>query len=82
MNQIFLGKLSHWLLLVASVAILYGMGMRHLHVRAFPVFVLLVLALVVAVQLWVVLGYKPGDAITREPIKDADSPPPVPPDGK
>ena len=74
MQNIFLGKPSHWLLLAITGAVLYAMGSQHLHVRAFPVFFLLILALAVTALVWIVWGYRPGDAITRESFDEAELP--------
>lgn len=74
MKNIFLGKPSHWLLLAITGAVLYAMGSQHLHVRAFPVFFLLILTLAVAALAWIVWGYRPGDAITRESFDQDELP--------
>ena len=74
LRAIFLGRPSHWLLWIVLVAPLLAMGLRHLHVTAFPLFILAVLFLVAAALLWIVIGYRPGEAITREPFENAELP--------
>ncbi len=51
-----------------------AMGSQHLHVRAFPVFGLLIVALAVGALAWIVWSYRPGDAITRESFDEVDLP--------
>ena len=74
MGRIFLGKPSHWALWLIIGAVLFGAGRVHMHVRWFGDFVLLLLALAAGAVLFVVLGYRKGDVITREPF-DAPQPP-------
>lgn len=74
MSRIFLGRVEHWLLLVALGAVLWAMGNRHMHVRAFLPFSLIVLGLVTAGVAWLVWRHRPGETVTREPFDDAALP--------
>ena len=76
MGEIFLGKRSHWLLLILLAALLYGVGTTKLHVIHFNLFVtsLLGLAIVLVVALRLTSGA--NERITRDPLSppgDRDS---------
>jgi hypothetical protein len=73
-RRILLGKLEHWLVLVAFVAVLYGMGVSHLHVRAFVPFSMTLFATVAAALGLIVWRHRPGDRVTRESFDDAELP--------
>lgn len=69
MSRIFLGRAEHWGVLAACGLVLYGMGTRHLHVRAFVPFSLTLLAVVALGLSWIVWRYRPGEAVTRESLE-------------
>ena len=71
MKNIFLGKTSHWFLWVAIMGVMIVMNKFHLHVIYFKTFSVLMLGLGVVCVLTILGGYKPGDAITREPFDEA-----------
>lgn len=73
MNRVFLGKPSHWALWGVIVVVLAVAGHVHMHVRWFNDFTVLLLALTLFVVLFVVVTYRPGERITREPF-DLDQP--------
>jgi hypothetical protein len=69
MADIFIGKAWHWALLVIAFVVLGVVGKFYLHTYAFNTFTTICLAIGVVVVLSVVLTYKPGDRITREPLE-------------
>jgi hypothetical protein len=73
-RRILLGKAEHWLMLAAFVAVLYGMGGRHMHVRAFVPFSVTLLATVTVALGLIVWRHRPGERITRESFDDAELP--------
>ncbi len=72
LRDFFIGKPIHWLLLVIVVGVLYWLGHIKMHVRDFNNFLFLLLALTAAVVLFIVVTYKKGDAITRDPLDQPD----------
>ncbi len=62
MKGVFLGKPLHWLLWAAILAVLYLLGSLRLHTRDFNLFALIVLV--------IVLTYKKGERITRDPFEE------------
>lgn len=68
MKHIFLGPVLHWALIAALVGLGWLAGTERLHVTTFNPFLILVLALTVAVLL-IVLRTSPGQ-VTRDPIED------------
>ena len=70
MKGIFLGKPLHWLLWVAILGLLVALGSQKLHAREFNLFTFIVLAVTAASILSIVLTYRKGERITREPFDD------------
>ncbi|HKI98679.1 MAG TPA: hypothetical protein VKB51_09425 [bacterium] len=70
MRELFLGKPSHWALWVIICVVLYAAGDVHMHVRWFSWFLGLILLLSTASVLYIVLTYRPGDRITRDPFDE------------
>ena len=70
MNNIFLGKISHWLLWLGVVALLGVLGEMHMHVRFFNGFVFVVLGIAVLCVTVIIATYVDGDRITREPFTE------------
>jgi len=62
---------AHWLAIGLLVTALAVSGLQRFHVRAFGSFILILLALVAGVLALIVLRYRPGDVVTREPFEDA-----------
>lgn len=71
MREIFLGKPIYWALWVVIIVVLVLLGNAHAHVRWFPTFILLLLALSAACVGFVVLTYREGEVITRESFEGA-----------
>lgn len=70
MKEFFLGKPLYWLLWVVNIAALAVMGSLRLHTRDFNLFITVVVALAAASVLVVVLTYRKGERITREPFEE------------
>ncbi len=70
LSEIFIGKPLHWLLWFLIFGLLWWMGEGSQHVREFVPFVLKLLALTVLCLGVVIVTYKPGDRITREPFEE------------
>ena len=70
MREIFLGKPFHWLIWAIILGLLYVLGALRLHTRDFNLFIVIVLALAAASVLVIVLTYKKGERITRDPFED------------
>ena len=68
MNELFLGKPLHWLLLVIVCAGLWYAGDLRLHLIHFDAFIIALLAVSAVCVLIVLRGYKPGERITRDEI--------------
>ena len=70
MKDVFLGKPLHWLIWAVILGLLYMLGALRLHTRDFNLFIVIVLALAAASVLLIVLTYKKGERITRDPFED------------
>jgi hypothetical protein len=69
-GRIFLGKPWHWALWLVIVAVMVGANKVHMHVRWFGSFVLLLLGVTALIVLSIVVTYRKGEPITREPFED------------
>lgn len=68
MSDLFIGRPVYWGLAAIIVAVLAVLGLRQEHVKDFVPFQFAVLAVaLVAVGLVMVL-YRPGERVTREPL--------------
>lgn len=72
MASIFLGKAWHWLLFVVVAVAFWFTGVYHLHVSYFNIFVGITSALSLLLVFAVILDYRPGDRVTREPLPEPD----------
>ena len=70
MKDVFLGKPLHWVIWAVILGLLYVLGALRLHTRDFNLFIVIVLALAAASVLVIVLSYKKGERITRDPFED------------
>lgn len=70
MREIFIGKPLYWLPWGVIINTLVVLGSLHLHTRHFNVFILIILAVVVASVLLIIVTYKKGETITREPFEE------------
>ena len=72
MKQIFLGPWFHWILIVGLVAVGWFAGMNRLHTIDFNPFLLVLLAIVIAIVIAVLKTSPPDRQVTRDPITDKD----------
>ena len=70
MKQIFLGPPVYWLIWFAVIGLLYLFGSNGMHVRSFVPFMFSVLGVAAVAVLAIVLSYRHGQRITREPFED------------
>lgn len=68
-QDIFIGRPIYWAMLVAVIAVLALLGMNSEHVRNFVPFMFTLLGLTAAAVAVIVLTYRPGERITREPLE-------------
>lgn len=68
MQQIFLGKPFHWLILGIVCAVLWWMGETRLHTRDFNLFLLILAILTASAVIAILVSTRPGDRVTREPL--------------
>ena len=73
MKKVFLGRPVFWLLWAIIITALWVMGTNHLHVTRINLFLVLLLGLTTACILFVVLAYRKGEAITREPFDESNT---------
>lgn len=73
LSDLFIGRPIYWALLGVLVAILAWLGLTQQHVRDFVPFQFAVLGLAAAAVAVIVLAYRPGERITREPIEDDET---------
>lgn len=72
LNEIFLGKPLHWLLIPIIAVVLWLANRVHLHVVNFNEFMFLLLGISAIVVAVLVYTTRPGERVTREPIEGAD----------
>ncbi|WP_420405533.1 hypothetical protein [Nisaea sp.] len=72
MGSIFLGKARHWLLFVLVAIAFWITGIYHLHVSEFNIFMGITGGLALILVFAVILDYRPGDRVTREPLPEPD----------
>ncbi len=70
MKRLFIGRPLYWLLWVLVVPVLWAMGEYKLHVVGFHAFIAILVALSAFCVLTIVLTYRKGERITREPFED------------
>lgn len=70
MRKIFIGRPFHWLLWVVILAVLAVLGGLGLHTRQFNPFSFILLGVTAACILTIIVTYKKGEHITREPFEE------------
>jgi hypothetical protein len=70
LRELFIGKPLHWVLLVVMAGVLVWLGHLKLHVREFNQFSFAVLGMTAAALLFIVVTYRKGEPVTREPLDD------------
>ena len=72
MKQVFLGPWFHWVWIVGLVAVGWFAGLKRLHTIDFNPFLLVLLAIVIAIVIAVLKTSRPDQQVTRDPITDKD----------
>ena len=70
MKTVFLGPFVHWIIIVVLVALGWLAGSERFHVSQFNPFLILLLVLTVAIVMAVLWTSRPGQQVTRDPIKE------------
>lgn len=70
MNKIFLGKLVHWLVLLAMIPPSVLAGLNYFHVVQFNIFILVIVLYTVASIVMILRTTKRDELVTREAIPD------------
>jgi drug/metabolite transporter (DMT)-like permease len=70
MKDIFIGRPLYWLLWAVVLGVLWVVGEKQIHTIHFDVFIAILLALSAGCVLVIVLTYREGERITREPFDD------------
>ena len=70
MQDFFIGRLVYWALAGSVAAILAVLGLYKMHVREFVPFQFSVLALAAIIVAVIMVVYKPGERVTRDPFED------------
>ena len=68
MRDIFIGPLRHWLILITTLGTLWMMGANQFHTTNFKLFLICLIGLSIANLTAIVLTYRKGERITREPL--------------
>lgn len=72
MRDIFIGPLRHWLIFVTTLGLLWVMGANQFHTTNFKLFLICLIALSIGNLTGIVLTYRKGERITREPLDKDD----------
>lgn len=70
MQDFFIGRPVYWALAGSVAAILAVLGLNKMHVREFVPFQFSVLALAAIIVAVIMVVYKPGERVTRDPFED------------
>ncbi len=70
MRNIFIGPLRHWLLIIVILGVLWLMGTNQFHTSHFNLFLLVLIGLSIGAVTAIVLTYRKGERITRDPLDD------------
>ena len=70
MRNIFIGPLRHWLLMIVIFGVLWLMGANQFHISHFNLFLLVLIGLSIGAVTSIVLTYRKGERITRDPLDD------------
>jgi RsiW-degrading membrane proteinase PrsW (M82 family) len=72
MRNIFIGPLRHWLLFATALGILWLMGVNQFHTTNFKLFLLTLISLSILLLASILLTFRKGERITREPLDSSD----------
>jgi len=71
MGNIFIGPLRHWVIFATTLGLLWVMGANQFHTTNFKLFLICLIALSILNLTGIILTYRKGERITRDPL-DAD----------
>ena len=74
MSGIFLGRPIFWVIWALLIPILLALGLLRMHVVDFNVFLAILVGATTVCILFVVVTYRQGEAITREPFLEPSIP--------
>jgi len=74
MREIFLGRPVFWTIWALLAPLMLALGQMRMHVVNFNLFLLLLTGATMVCIVFVVVKYREGEAITREPIEEANLP--------
>jgi len=69
-SDIFLGPLLHWLVWLVLIVVLAWLGLHKIHARFFEPFIIGIVLLAASAIAVLLLTYRPGERVTREPFDD------------
>ena len=72
MREIFIGPPRHWLILAATLVVLWVMGANQFHTTHFKLFLVCLIALSIANLTAIILTYREGERITRESLDNEE----------
>ncbi len=70
MKEIFIGRPLHWALWVVILGVLFAVGKAKIHTIDFFTFISILATLSAVSVLTIVLTYRKGERVTREPLDD------------
>ena len=70
MQNIFIGPLRHWLIFATTLVLLWVMGVNQFHTTNFKLFLVCLIALSIVNLTAIILTYRKGKRITRDPLDD------------
>jgi len=70
MGQIFIGPLHHWVIFATTLGLLWVMGANQFHTTNFKLFLICLIALSVLNLTGIILTYRKGEQITRDPLDE------------
>ena len=69
-RRIFLGPAFHWLIVLAIIGMGWFSGLGRIHVSQFNTFLIVLIAVTIAVLIAVVRSSPRGTQVTRDPLPD------------
>ena len=70
MKNLFIGKPLHWLIVALAIGGLYWLGAGQFHRVNYTGFLFVVIGIAATCVLIVLVTYRRGDRITRDPLED------------
>ena len=70
MGKVFLGRKLYWAIWALIVVVLISLGRQSYHVKEFNTFIFVLLGLALLAVLTILLTYRKGERVTREPFDE------------